>query len=140
MKDPAVLWISESGKKVSLQDDALMQNLGLPIDQKKLLPDVVLADLGRKNVLIIFVEVVYTDGPVTEERKAKLLEMTARAGYSGDNVAFISAFEQRNSAPLKRRFSAIALDTLIWCMAEPDLLIWLGEEKEVPFAPSKWRP
>jgi len=140
LKAPAVLWISESGKKVSLQDDALMKNLGLPIDQKKLLPDIVLADLGRENVLIIFVEVVYTDGPITEERKSKLLKMITDAGYSTDNVAFISAFEQRNSAPLKRRLSAIALDTLIWCMAEPDLLIWLGEEKEVPFVPSKWRP
>lgn len=110
----------------------------MPIDQQRLLPDMVIADLGREQTLLIFVEIVHTDSPVTETRKAEILTMTAMAGYEDRHVAFISAFEQRNAAPLKKRFSGIALDTLIWCMVEPNLLIWLGEKQEVPFKPNEW--
>lgn len=130
---PAILWISESDNHVVLQDDQLMRDLGLPIDQQRLLPDLVLADLGREHTLLIFVEIVYSDGPMTEARKAEILRMTAAAGFEERHIAFVSAFEQRNAAPLKKRFSGIAVDSLIWCMAEPDLLIWLGENQETPF-------
>ena len=138
LREPSVLWISESGNKVVVQDDRLMRRLGLPIDQQRLLPDLVLADLGREHTLLIFVEIVYSDGPVTESRKAELLKMTDAAGYERQHVAFVSAFEQRASQPLKRRLSGIAVDTLIWCMAEPDLIIWLGEKQELPFIPGEW--
>lgn len=136
--NPAVLWISESGNKVVLQDDRLMRDLGLPIDQQRLLPDMVLADLGREHTLLVFVEVVFSDGPITEARKAQILKLAVGAGYDPQHVAFISAFEQRNAAPLKKRFSGIAVDTLIWCMAEPDILIWLGEKQAMPFKPNEW--
>ena len=138
--NPQVLWISESGNKVSIQDDILMKKIGLPINQAKLLPDIVIADLGRPNVLIAFIEVVHTDGPMTEARKKDLLAMTSKAGFAPQHTVFITAFEQRNSPALKRRLPAIATDTLIWCMAEPDLLIWLGKEQTLPFQPSTWRP
>jgi len=140
LRQPAVLWISESGNKVVLQDDRLMRDLGLPIDQQRLLPDLVLADLGRENTLLVFVEIVYSDGPVTEARKGELLKMTEAAGYEHQHVAFISAFERRDSPPLKGRLSGIAVDTLVWCMAEPDLLIWLGEKQNLPFDPVDWKP
>lgn len=136
LRFPSVLWISESGKKVVLQDDLLMKQLGLPIDQTRLLPDLVLADLTPQNLSLIFVEVVATDGPITEHRKEQLLSLTANAGFN--KVTFISAFENRNATPLKSRLSGIAVDTLIWCRAEPDLLIWLGENQELPFKPGKW--
>ena len=138
LRKPAVLWISESGNKVVTQDDRLMRDLGLPIDQQRLLPDLVLSDLGREHILLIFVEVVATDGPVTEVRKEELLKITDAAGFDRNQIAFVSAFEQRGASPLKRRFSGIAVDTLIWCMSEPDLLIWLGENEELPFTTEKW--
>jgi len=138
LRHPAVLWISESGNKVVMQDDRLMRDLGLPIDQQRLLPDMVLADLGREHTLLVFVEIVYSDGPITEARKEELLKMTDAAGYEHRNVAFVSAFEQRDSAPLKRRLAGVAVDTLIWCMAGPELLIWLGENHELPFKPGEW--
>ncbi len=131
---PAVLWISESSTKVILEDDELMKSIGLTIDQQTLLPDIVLADLGRENILIVFVEVVATDGPITEARKGELRSLAKNAGYPEENIAFVSAFEHRNSGPLKKRFSGIAVDTLIWCMAEPDLLIWLGQNLTEPFS------
>lgn len=132
LEQPAVLWISESGSKVVLQDDNLMKRLNLPIDQQRLLPDLVLADLGREHVLLVFVEVVATDGPMTEGRKNELLKLTEAAGFQREQVAFLSAFEERASAPLKKRFSGIAVDSLVWCMSEPSLLIWLGESHDCP--------
>ena len=136
LRHPSVLWISESGNKVVLQDDRLMKDLGLTIDQSRLLPDLVLADLTPQNLCLIFVEVVATDGPVTESRKEELLSLTTNAGLG--KVAFISAFENRDSGALKKRLSGIAIDSLIWCRAEPDLLIWLGENQVLPFQPGEW--
>mgnify|MGYP001809668538 CR=1 FL=1 len=125
LRQPAVLWISESGAKVVAQDDALMRDIGLPIDQQKLLPDVVLADLGAAEILVVFVEIVATDGPVTEDRKAELLTMTRRAGFADRQVVFVSVFEHRGAAPAKARLSAVAVDGYLWFMAEPDLLLSL---------------
>lgn len=133
LTNPYVLWVSESGQKVVHQDNVLMKQLGLNIDEMTLLPDLVLADLRDEGgVLILFVEVVATDGVVTETRKRKLLDMTAQAGFSISNVAFVTAFEERNAAPLKKRLNGIAKDTLIWCMAEPEMIIWIGEKQKMP--------
>lgn len=133
LKEPAVLWISESANKVILDDDKLMKNIGLVIDQQKLLPDIVLADLGAQSIQIIFVEVVATDGPITETRKEELYKLTDKAGFSRENVVFISAYEHRNSPVFKKRFAAIAVDSIIWFTTEPNLLVWLEQDKKLPF-------
>jgi hypothetical protein len=135
LKQPMVLWVSQSGNKVVLKDEKLMQDLGLPIDQTQLLPDLVLADLGREPILLIFFEVVATDGPITESRKEKFLKLTDTAGYDRDQIVFISAFRERNASPLKRRLDGLAVDSAVWCMSEPDLLIWFGEKTSNPFPP-----
>jgi len=127
--EPAVLWISESATKIVAQDDALMRRIGLPIDQQRLLPDVVLADLGEQRMRLVFIEVVATDGPFTEERKAELLATTRAAGFPDDQVAFVSVFEHRGAAPAKARFSGIAVNSYLWFMAEPDLVVWLKAGK-----------
>ncbi len=133
LKQPAVIWISESGNKVIQEDSKLMERIGLPIDQKSILPDIVLADLGRSKLLLIFIEVVATDGPFDQYRKDAILTMCSKAGFAKNQALFISAFKDRNSGPLKRRFSAIAADSLIWCVSEPDTLIWIGRDQEKPF-------
>ncbi len=124
LKQPAVVWISESGNHVGISDDALMKAIGLTIDAQRLLPDVVLADL-QKPMRLVFVEIVATDGPVTEQRKADLLAAAGAAGFKGSQVIFVSVFEERNAAPLKKRLTAIAVDSYIWCVNEPDLLLVL---------------
>lgn len=132
LHSPAVLWISASGRKVIAHDDRLMADLGLPIDQQRLLPDLVLADLGSRATKLFFVEIVATDGPITESRRREFLQLTERGGYAPKNIVFVSAFSDRNSQALKKRLSAIAVDTLIWCMAEPNLLICMQESGEMP--------
>lgn len=134
LREPAVLWISESATKVPLPDQELMGKLGLRFDQQRLLPDILLADLGREDILLVFVEIVATDGPVTEDRKADLLALTHRAGFPDAQVAFVSVFTERGAAPAKARLSSIALNSFLWFMAEPDLLVWLrqGGEARIP--------
>lgn len=134
LNNPAVLWISEGRNRIVHEDNALMRLIGLEVDHQRLLPDIVLADTGRDPILIVFVEVVATDGPITPGRKAELSDMCERAGLAPEHVAFVSAFEHRDAAPLKRRFSGIATDTLIWCVNEPELLIWLQKERAIPFS------
>ena len=70
LSDPAVMWISESGNKVIQRDDELAKQLGLKIETDKLLPDTILVDLAPAEPLVVFVEAVATDGPVTEARRS----------------------------------------------------------------------
>lgn len=121
---PRVLWMSESRNKVILQDDTLMRTIGLPLDRAKLLPDMVLADVGGK-IRLFFVEIVATDGPFTRERRDQVLRLTDAGGFSRASIHFVSAFAHRDSQPLKKRFSALAENTYAWFMAEPDVLIWI---------------
>jgi len=46
LKNPAVLWISESGAKVVARDDELATQLKLKISADRNLPDIILVDLG----------------------------------------------------------------------------------------------
>jgi hypothetical protein len=76
---------------------------------------------------------------ITEARKENIISIAKKSGYTSRDLVFISAFKERNSAGLKKRLSGIATDTLIWCMAEPDVLIWIGEKQEIPFKPTNWK-
>jgi hypothetical protein len=135
---PRVLWMSESRNKVILQDNELMRSIGLPLDRSKLLPDMVLADVGAK-IRLFFVEIVATDGPFTRERRDQILRLTDAAGFSRSAIHFVSAFEDRDSQPLKKRFSALADNTYVWCMAEPELLIWLTAGEPMTLSRTNWK-
>jgi BsuBI/PstI restriction endonuclease domain/BsuBI/PstI restriction endonuclease HTH domain len=66
--EPVVLAISEPGDKVHLGDNQVLQALGIKIDQTKVLPDTLIADIGVDPVHFWIVEAVATDGAVTTER------------------------------------------------------------------------
>ncbi|HET8996700.1 MAG TPA: BsuBI/PstI family type II restriction endonuclease, partial [Acetobacteraceae bacterium] len=77
--DPRVAWVSDSASKRPFRDAPLEHALQIALDAAELLPDIVLVDLappGRPGgVLIVFVEVVASDGPVTEQRRRALLAL-----------------------------------------------------------------
>lgn len=132
LKRPAVIWISTSRDKIIERDGKMMSAIGLPIDGSRLLPDLVLADLVAP-MRLFFVEIVASDGPFTEDRRADVLKLTTAAGFPADRVEFISAFQHRGADPLKRRLSALAVNSHVWCMAEPDVLISINGAKNAPF-------
>ena len=122
LTNPAVVWISESGKKVVEKHDALLQSLGVKINPEKLLPDVILADTGGE-LLFLFVEVVATDGPIHQDRRAGLLELITDAGFKPEQAAFLTAFQSRGHAAFKKVVASLAWGSFAWCFSEPEHLI-----------------
>lgn len=124
---PAVLWLSESGNKVVLRDDAIAQAIGLRIEADRNLPDLILADLGGAEPVIIFVEVVATDGAITQRRRDALLSLTDAAGFDRGQVAFLTAYEDRQSPGFRKTAPHLAWGSAAWFVSEPDRLMVLRE-------------
>jgi hypothetical protein len=125
LQEPAILWISESGNQVVSRDDILAKKLNLRIDPSRNLPDIILADLGPKGFLLVFVEVVATDGPVSEARREDLMSLAREAGFSEGQTAFVTAFLDRDSPSLRRTFSSLAWNSFVWFASEPDKIVAL---------------
>lgn len=129
LTEPAVLFISESGQKVVTRDDQLAKSIGFNIEAEKNLPDIILADIAHAvGTLIVFVEVVATDGPVSEKRKAALLEVAEKAQFPVEHVAFVTAYLDRSSAQFKKTVDQLAWGSYAWFASEPDGLVILGDK------------
>ena len=122
---PGVIWLSESRNQVVARDDRLAQDIGLTIEPDRNLPDLILVDLGPAQPLLVFVEVVATAGPVSEARQAALLEIAVEAGFGEDQVAFLTAYADRNDAAFKASVSELAWRSFAWFMSEPDHIVLL---------------
>jgi hypothetical protein len=131
MKEPHVLWLSESGNKVVARDEALASKLGLVIDQSKALPDIILIDLGHdaggEDMLVVFTEVVATDGPINRQRKEALSEIAREAGFEEQHLAFLTAFLDRSTTQFKKAIVEIAWGSYVWLVSEPDNIIDLRD-------------
>lgn len=120
---PGVVSLSESGNKVVARDDQLAKAIGLNIAVDRHLPDVVLVDLGPAHPLLVFVEVVATDGPVNDVKKAALLQLATEAGFPDEHVAFVTAYLDRSVQPFKKTVDSLAWGTYAWFASEPDHLV-----------------
>ncbi len=125
LSDPAIVWVSESGNKVVTRDDLLAKSFKLVIDPARNLPDVIMADVAPKAFLLVFVEVVATDGPISEDRRKELLRLAAEADLTADQVAFVTAYLDRDGSPLKRNLPDLAWNSFVWLASEPDNIIGL---------------
>jgi hypothetical protein len=123
LEHAAVLWLSESGNKVVVQDNNLAAKLGLNIEAQKNLPDLILADIGGDHPLFLFVEIVATDGAMHERRKEAIYALTDAAGFAREHVAFLSAYSDRASSGYRKTVSQLAWNTFAWFAAEPEQLI-----------------
>lgn len=125
LSEPAVLLLSESGNKLIASDDELCKKIGLPINLSGNLPDVILADLEpeRRDILIVFVEVVHSDGPISERRKRELSTFASKAGFGKDRVTFLTAFVDRKSTAFAKVRESIAWDSFAWFASEPDSIV-----------------
>ncbi|CAN5496224.1 BsuBI/PstI family type II restriction endonuclease [soil metagenome] len=123
LREPAILWLSESGNKVVLRDDRIAAAIGLKIEPDRDLPDLIIADLADGMARLLFVEVVATDGAVTERRRNALLALTRAAGFPDDHVAFLTAYQDREGAGFRKTVSQLAWGSCAWFMSEPDHLL-----------------
>jgi hypothetical protein len=136
LASPAVLWLSESGAKVVARDDGLAAQLKMKIAADRNLPDIILVDLGdaeANRILIVFIEVVASDGPVTTQRREALLKIATDAGFPASCVGFVTAYLDRSSGAFKKTISELAWNSFAWFAAEPEHLVILqkGQEQEV---------
>jgi len=127
LEQPGVIFLSESKNQVIARDETLAKAVGLSIQTDKNLPDVVLVDLGPKHPLLVFVEVVATDGPISAARKAALTALAVAAGFPEKHIAFVTAYLDRSAGPFKKTIGTIAWGTFIWFASEPRNLIRLEE-------------
>jgi hypothetical protein len=127
LTQPAVLFVSESGNKVVARDDDLAKSVGLQIKADKNLPDTILADLGPEHPLLVFIEVVATDGPINARRKEALELLVTEAGFPLKHVAFVTAYLDRSSAPFKKTVDSLAWGSYAWFMTEPDGLFTISD-------------
>jgi hypothetical protein len=125
LREPAVVWVSESGNKVVIQDNALARDLGLKIEKDKALPDAIMADLSEKKPVLVFVEVVATDGPISEARREILLKLATDAGFNSGDVYFVTAFADRSTPAFRKSIANLAWGSFAWCLSEPDHIIVL---------------
>jgi len=131
LQQPAVLWLSESGNKVVVRDDKIAAMIGLKIEADKYLPDLILVDLAPKEPLLVFVEVVATDGPVNEARQQAFYDLTDAAGFDRKNVAFVTAYSDRQSAAFKKTVAQLAWRSFAWFASEPDNITQMREPESV---------
>ncbi|SMD16289.1 BsuBI/PstI family type II restriction endonuclease [Rhizobium sp. RU36D] len=129
LKQPHVLWLSESGNKVVARDEKLAASLGIVIDPSKALPDIILVDLGDNpdgsDLIVVFTEVVATDGPVNRQRKEALTELAKEAGFEEEHLAFMTAFLDRATSQFKKAIVEIAWGSYVWLVSEPEHIIQL---------------
>jgi hypothetical protein len=119
MQKPVVLAISEPGDKVHLGEEIALQGLGITIDVKNVLPDVIMADIDADPVQFWIIEVAASDGVVTPDRRAALLKWAAKQNIAEGRCSFLTAFESRNSDAARRRLKDLAPGTWAWFAAEP---------------------
>lgn len=141
LKQPTVLWLSESGNKIVARDEALASALGLKIDATKALPDIILVDLGiddhGADMLVVFVEVVASDGPINRERKAALTTLALEAGFDKRHLAFLTAYSDRAGQPFRKSISELAWGSYAWFASEPENImdLWVADIRKLSHDP-----
>jgi len=138
--DPRVAWISDSASKTPFRDAPLEKVLQITLDKAELLPDVVLVDLnppGRPGqILLVFVEVVASDGPVTEQRQKAILDLIASSPrkYGPSDAAFVTAYADRGADPARRTMPGLAWRSFAWFLSEPEKLVQLHDGPPRPIS------
>lgn len=120
-----VIFLSESGNRIIARDEQLAREIGLKILPDRLLPDIVLVDLAPKEPLLVFIEVVATGGPISQDRMAALLKLATDAGFSDDQIAFVSAYFDRGQASFRATAPELAWGSFAWIASEPDKIVQL---------------
>ena len=123
---PVVVHVSLSDMKLFKELEGEAEAVGLKFNANAELPDVVFADIGHEDgMLVTFVEVVHSDGPISELRRKALLKIAKDAGIASKHVQLVTAFEDRNSPAFRKRFSELARGSSVWFRSEPDMLMEL---------------
>ena len=120
--DAKVLYVGDTGSKMTHFDEETFKNLGLTFDSHGKFPDVVL-HLESKNWLLL-IESVTSHGPVDAKRHAELalLFKDSTAG-----IIYVTAFPDRPT--MGKYLGNISWETEVWVADAPDHLIHFNGER-----------
>lgn len=117
MRQPFVLAICHSRDPVAVEDARELERVGLSLDARLALPDVLLLDAADGTLW--FVEVVATAGEISERRRVELETWAAERGIAHDLCRFVTAYRSRADQAFRRTAGDLAWGTYAWFAAEP---------------------
>jgi hypothetical protein len=117
--DSVVVYADETDETPAHFNTALLAELGVEVDTRRKMPDVVLHS-PEKNWLFL-VESVTSHRVVNRKRRAELAKVFAG---STAMLIFVTAFPSR--AFMADSFEKIALETVMWAANEPSHLLHLN--------------
>lgn len=117
-----VIYLGDTGAKEDYFDIDEFRTLGLTLDKKGKLPDVVLL-LAKKNWLIL-VESVTSHGPVDGKRYLELTDLFQNSSY---DLVFVTAFPNRHT--MTKFASQISWETEVWIADAPSHMIHFNGDK-----------
>jgi len=111
-----VLYVGDTGDKFIVWERESIESLGVVINEKGKMPDVVIHDFERDWLLLI--EAVTSHGPVDPKRQE---ELAALFGDCEAGLVYVTAFMDRRT--LMERLSEISWETEVWIAENPTHMI-----------------
>lgn len=112
--------IIHTGKDDSVCAEEELRRLGVSLDERGKLPDLVIY-LPDHNRLLLMQD-ASSRGPIDTQRRG---ELSGLFGGAFADLVFVSCFPSRADM---RRFRDVAWETAVWCVDEPDHLIHFNGE------------
>ena len=116
------MYVGDTRRKWAYLDAALLQDLGLSVQDHGKIPDVVV-HFSEKNWLVL-IEAVTSHGLVNPKR---LTELRALFSDSNASLVFVTAFPNRHA--LLKHLNEIAWETEVWVADSPDHMIHFNGER-----------
>ncbi len=60
------------------------------------------------------------------------MELLTGAGFKPEQVAFVTAFEDRDTPAFRKAVADLAWGSFAWCLSEPDHIIAFNEGRATP--------
>ena len=117
-----VLYVGDTGNKASFFDDDGFSKLGIVLDRKGKMPDVVIQDTSRNWILLI--EAVTSHGPVDAKRKRELTKLFEKSALG---IVFVTAFPDKKT--FNKYLAQVAWETEVWIADNPDHLLHFNGER-----------
>lgn len=117
-----VLYVGDADDKWSIFNQALLDELGVTVDEHGKMPDLVVY-LPQNNWLLLM-EATSSHGPVDAKRHTELSSLFAN---STAGLVFVSCFPDR--ATMRKYLTRIAWETEVWCADNPTHLIHFNGER-----------
>jgi len=120
--DSEVLYLGDTAKKILHIDRPALVRLGVPVDKREKLPDIVLYDPKRQWLYLI--EAVTTHGPVTPKRKFELERLLKPCPAAR---IYVSAFDTLSG--FRKWAAEVAWETEVWVAECKDHMIHFNGDK-----------